>query len=302
MQVHTNMKSIGQPAVIIALILVLLTLVVGCAPETGPSGESQTLVLFATSSDVGLGTARIPLSIRMIDGGRLEDMADLLEVTYSPPDSDEVRLARDLKWRAWPIHGGAYTANMTFDQVGFWSIKVRSLKDDSLFSTGSGILVKSSTDAPDIGDSAPLTPTKIILPGGNLRAITSAPDPDPDLYRISFDEAVSTGLPTVISFSTPGYCQSATCGPQIEVLSQLDNAYQGRAHFIHVEIFDNPEEMLENGDPSIGVEAPVVYEWGFHTEPWTFIIDQSGTVVGRFEGFVTGMEIEEYLLPALFGT
>ena len=162
-----------------------------------------------------------------------------------------------------------------------------------------GILVKSGTEAPDIGEPAPLSSTKTIPPDGNLRSITSDPDPDPDLYAISFDDAVSTGLPTVISFSTPAYCQTGTCGPQTEVLSQLNAAYRGRANFIHVEIFDNPEEMLATGDPSLGIEVPWIIEWGFHTEPWTFVVDGSGIVVGRFEAFTTADEIEEALVRAL---
>ena len=123
-----------------------------------------------------------------------------------------------------------------------------------------------------------------------------------DLLRNScFDAAVATGNPTVISFSTPAYCQSATCGPQTEVLSKLDDKYKGLANFIHVEIFDNPEEMLAAGDPSLGIESPVIHEWEFHTEPWTFVVDVNGIVVGRFEAFVTLEEIEEYLLPVLTG-
>ena len=122
-----------------------------------------------------------------------------------------------------------------------------------------------------------------------------SPRPQPQLL----DDAVATGKPTVITFSTPAYCQLATCGPQTEVLSVLDDAYKGQASFIHVEIFDNPEEMLATGDPSLGIEAPVIHEWEFHTEPWTFVVDGNGIVVGRFEAFASKPEIEEYLTPLL---
>jgi hypothetical protein len=284
------------------LLLVLATL--GCATASDPAHDSEVeaLVVFAAASDVGLGTARIPLNIQMIDGTRFDDKADQLEVTYTAPESDVAHVVENLKWRAWPVRSGTYTATMTFDKVGFWSIKVRSKSDDSLLPAGSGILVKSATEAPNIGDTAPLTPTKTEPADGNLRSITSAPEPDVDLYAISFDEAVASGNPTVISFSTPAYCQSATCGPQVEVLSQLDDKHKGLANFIHVEIFDNPEEMLAAGDPSLGIESPVIHEWEFHTEPWTFVIDGDGTVAGRFEAFVTFDEIEEYLLPVLAGS
>ena len=113
------------------------------------------------------------------------------------------------------------------------------------------------------------------------------------------DDAVRSGRPTVITFSTPAYCQSQLCGPQTEVLSELDDKYKGQANFIHVEIFDNPEEMLAAGDPSLGTENPVIHEWEFITEPWTFLVDQAGFVTARFEAFVTFDEIEENLVAAL---
>jgi hypothetical protein len=289
------------PTLAVLLLAITTIFVIGCSAESQPEdpNEIEALVVFAGTSDIGLGTARIPLNIQMIDGSRIDDAADELIVTYSPPESDEVRTVSDLTWRAWPVRSGVYTATMTFDEVGFWKLKVSSKNDDDIMPAGSGLLVKSATEAPNIGDPAPLSKTKTEPADGNLRSITSAPEPDGDLYAISFDDAVATGNPTVISFSTPAYCQSGTCGPQTEVLSQLDEKYKGRSNFIHVEIFDNPEEMLAAGDPSLGIESSIIHEWEFHTEPWTFVVDGSGIVVGRFEGFVTQGEIEEYLVPML---
>tara|TARA_B100000029_G_scaffold204471_1_gene202424 strand:- start:12197 stop:13072 length:876 start_codon:yes stop_codon:yes gene_type:complete len=264
--------------------------------------NSDELVVFTTASDVGLGTHRIPINMRKGDGTPLMDMASIIEVSYSPTDSMQDQIVDDLKWRKWPIHGGIYTTTMEFNKVGFWTIKVKVKSDELQLSAETGILVKSRTEAPDIGEVAPPTKTKTNPKGANLRFITTAPEPDPDLYSISFDEAVKTGLPTVITFSTPAYCRSGACGPQTEVLSALEDQYKGRINFIHVEIFDNPAEMLNSGDPSVGIESPVIDTWNFHTEPWTFTINNSGIVVGRFEGFVTAEEIVEDLLPILNGT
>jgi hypothetical protein len=227
------------------------------------------------------------------------DIASEIEVSYSPEESNEDQIVKDLKWREWPIHGGIYTTTMEFNKVGFWKIKVKVNSNEIQMSAETGILVKSTAEAPDIGEVAPVTKTKTSPEGTNLRLITTAPEPDPDLYSISFDEAIKTGRPTVISFSTPAYCRSGACGPQTEVLSELEDQYKGQVNFIHVEIFDNPAEMLNSGDASVGIESPVIDTWNFHTEPWTFTINSSGIVIGRFEGFVTAEEIEEYLLPTL---
>ena len=84
--------------------------------------------------------------------------------------------------------------------------------------------------------------------------------------------------------------------------TKLENQYKNQVNFIHVEIFDNPAEMLGSGDASVGIESPVIDTWNFHTEPWTFTISRSGIIVGRFEGFVTAEEIEESLLRMLDAT
>ena len=287
----------------VSLIALVALAAVGCSTESEPVGTMvpNGLIVLAATSDIGLGTARIPLNIQMIDGSRFDDAANDLEVTYTAPDSDEARFVTDLTWRIWPVRSGVYTATMHFDKVGMWKLKVRSKSNENLMPATSGILVRAATEAPNIGDLAPLSKTKTSPADGSLKSISSASEPDSDLYAISFDDAVATGKPTVISFSTPAYCASGTCGPQTEVLGELDDKYKGRANFIHVEIFDNPEEMLAEGDPSLGIESSVIHEWEFHTDPWTFVVDGSGIVAARFEAFVTFDEIEETLLAVLDG-
>ena len=69
------------------------------------------------------------------------------------------------------------------------------------------------------------------------------------------------------------------------------------ANFIHVEIWDNPDEI--QGDMSRARIAPAVEEWGLVTEPWTFILDRNGNVAGKFEAFTTASEIDEELKRVL---
>ena len=291
-------KKIDARILPVLLAAVTVLLFSACLSSEEPE-QQQSLVVFAATSDTAIGSNRVPLNIQLIDGSRYDDQADDLRVTYSPPDSDEEFTVDDLTWRPWPIRTGIYTATMTFDRVGLWNIRISSKSDESLLPASSGVLVKSATESPNIGEPAPLTETKVASSRDDLPKITSDPNPDFDLYQISFDEAVASKKPTVITFSTPAYCQSGTCGPQTRVLGQLEETHRESGNFIHVEIFDNPDEMLANGDPSLGVEFPAIHEWNFNTEPWTFIVDSDGIVQGRYEAFVSKEELEETLLPLL---
>jgi hypothetical protein len=62
--------------------------------------------------------------------------------------------------------------------------------------------------------------------------------------------------------------------------------YRGRANFVHVEIFKDPQARTINA---------TVQEWNLPSEPWTFVVDGSGVVADRFDGITAGEEIEQAL-------
>ena len=68
-------------------------------------------------------------------------------------------------------------------------------------------------------------------------------------------------------------------------------------NYVHIEVIDNPLEL--NGDLSRAIMNPVLNDWGLQSEPWTFVIDASGTIVSKYEGFVGEEEIFESLAPLL---
>jgi hypothetical protein len=131
----------------------------------------------------------------------------------------------------------------------------------------------------------------------DLSRITTDNPPDPDLYQLSIHEALEAGKPLVVVFATPAFCVSATCGPQVEMVSQVKERHLGEANFIHVEVFENPH-LIQGGRPTGGL-APAVEEWGLLTEPWTFVIDREGKVHAKFEQFTPAEEIEEALREVL---
>ena len=127
--------------------------------------------------------------------------------------------------------------------------------------------------------------------------------PDPELYQLTIPEAIISGKPTVIVFATPAFCTSPTCGPQVDTVAELKDLYWDEANFIHVELYDNPEEI--QGDLDKAVLSSLVHDWGFSSiahwfnESWTFLLGRDGRIAQRFEAFATLVELEEALLAAL---
>ena len=297
----------NAPVASLALLTITLLVFVACsgssssgtgspnAPGTTGRSASDSLSILLMARDVEVGDARLPIVVLLADeaGTRLDDRLDELSFTYRYADEESFKPLTAVDWRPWPVRGGAYISETNFDRPGIWEIQV-SHQDSGRTRLGSGFLqVAEDSSAPGPGDSAPRTVTKTASTVDEVRQISSALDPDPRFYAISLDEALVNGRPTVVLFSTPVFCTTQTCGPQLETLGELREVYGDRMDFIHVEIFDNVREMLDSGDRSIGRVAQPVEDWGLITEPWTFFVDANGIVHARFEQFTTFDELAE---------
>jgi hypothetical protein len=97
--------------------------------------------------------------------------------------------------------------------------------------------------------------------------------------------------------ASPAFCTNAVCGPQVDVLSELKDNYKGKAHFIHVDFFDNPAEI--QGDLIRARVSPTVLEWNLPSAEWSFVVNADGTIHRRFEGFAPIDELEDALLEVL---
>jgi hypothetical protein len=88
-----------------------------------------------------------------------------------------------------------------------------------------------------------------------------------------------------VTFATPKFCASRVCGPVVDIVDEVRKRLEGSGvRFIHVEVF-------QNNDPQQGYNR-WMKEWKLPTEPWTFLVDSSGVIQGRFEGLVTADELE----------
>lgn len=281
------------------------TLLVACSggngePVLNNQAPEDGVFLFLISTDAALGVNRMPFALRRADGGRVDVVSDGITMNYSHRDSDLVQTAPAATFRQWPVGNGIFTTQVEYDRVGLWDFTVTlAYTDGTTDEATATTLVKESSSTPEIGSPAPSTASKTGATPEELALITSAANPIPEMYAVSFDDAVTSGKPVVVTFSTPAWCTSQTCGPQVETVDEVRRNHIGEASFIHIELFDNPAVMRESGDPLLGVDSPIVEPWDLPSEPWTFIVDSDGSIAAKFEGYTTASEIEEALAEVL---
>ena len=198
-------------------------------------------------------------------------------------------------FQAWPVSPrGVFTAQLQFDRPGEWGIGAVVTDGEGIERKASArVRVGESSATPAIGATAPRSVSKTLADVDGFSQITTDFEPDTDLYGMTIAEALDADKPLLVVFSTPAYCQTATCGPQLGVVKELKAEYGDRMNFIHIEVYDNPHEI--EGDLSKAVISPTAEEWGLPSEPWTFVVDGDGVIRAKFEAFTTRDELEAAL-------
>ena len=131
--------------------------------------------------------------------------------------------------------------------------------------------VADRASAPSVGALVPKSINKTLHDVDSIADLTTGSLRDPELYEITISQAVSSGNPTVIVFASPAFCSNAVCGPQTEVLQELKDKYREHANFIHVDFYDNPQEI--QGDLDRARLSPLVKEWRLPSSGWTLVGD-----------------------------
>lgn len=252
--------------------------------------------------DLGVGRHRVGFVLTTSEG--LVRVPVLAVESYRHPDGPGGEAegpveAAEARFYEFPFGTrGIYSVPLEFDRAGDWSVRVRFPAPSGDFvTTQFAFAVAEETHAPDIGAPVPASETRTLAVAGSLSMLSTGHEPDAALYQVTIADALESDLPLVVVFASPAFCTNALCGPQVEVLGELAADYEGRANFVHVDLYENPDEI--QGDLSRAIRTPVLEEWGITTDEWTFVVDADGRVAARFEAFVTHEELEAALLDVL---
>ncbi len=266
-----------------------------------PYREGEELNVILATTVLEPGPQRIAFLLTT-GTGLVKDSEVAFTPVYLPDDAPGEETGT--RFNEWPYGTrGTFAAEVDFDRAGTWRLDIAAAGPDA---TGWGMVEVEVADAspvPGLGTIAPLSENKTLGQYGDIALVTTDYSPDLALYELTIREAAQNPRPSVVVFASPAFCTTPTCGPQVDTVSELREKYTGQANFIHVEIYDNPDEI--QGDLSRARFAPTVDEWGltqiphFLNESWTFVLDTEGRILDRFEGFATLIELEESLQGAL---
>jgi hypothetical protein len=186
---------------------------------------------------------------------------------------------------------GLYISRLTFAHPGPWGIELQARDDSGSLATARlTVMVSETSQTPALSSPAPRSRNLVAADVRDLRQIDTSQKPDPRLHRVRIVDAIAQRKPQLIVFATPQFCTSRMCGPVVEIVRQLLPEYNKQVAFAHQEIWQ---------DFASKKVFPTVEEWRLVSEPWIFIVDSDGIIRAKFEGLVTGRELEAALQEVL---
>ena len=291
-----------------------------------PIGSSAVIPLIA-SSELAKGEERFLFTVIDQANHVVADPAVAVHLRFFDLASDPDRPASQSDAVFfWIIEGqrGLYRASATFSAAGQWGAELVISRSEASGSpppdagpAGSSdplaspvtvrivFSVREHPSTPAVGDTAPPADTPTLeTAGGDPLRISTDPDPDLRFYELSIRQALESGRPFLLSFATPAFCQTATCGPTLDVVKQVLADYPTLSA-IHVEPYELAERdgALQRVFDAAGNPQPIpaVRTWGLVSEPYTFLVDAGGRVAARFEGAIDPTELREAIDALLAG-
>ena len=173
--------------------------------------------------------------------------------------------------------GGIYVTTIEASRPGTYWFLAEPVGGRRVQALGT-VVVRARSMAPSVNDRALPTRTPTLAStGGKLAELTTSQTPDRALYERSIAQALAAKEPFVVTFATPQFCQTRTCGPGVDVVSAVrKRPSSAGVRFIHVEIY-------ADNDPAKGVNR-WVKEWRLPTEPFTYVVDRTGVIRTKLEG------------------
>ena len=299
-----------RPIRLTLFMFTFLALLVGCGSAGEPRPVASTATPIATTaapgSTVATSASNIQIAVATDDFlvGRPRVPFILFAGTEQVADAQQVTLtAYDLS-SGTPVAGWVGEATNYSDyavpywigypemaHAGNWGLNATiTLADGTVTNSQFAIAVKEESAIPAIGGLPPASENRTLTTEPDIKKLTSDPTAEPALYQMTIAEALASGRPTVVTFATPAFCETALCSPVVDNVQAVYDELGEQVNFIHIEIYKT-FDPLEIADE--------VNEWGLTSEPWTFVLDEEGLVVARLGGPVSFRELTEELSPLL---
>lgn len=252
------------------------------ASSSTTAGGLAIARVFSPEQPVGI-PVRLPLALADSQGALLDGVPPRIKVRYGP-EAGELSTALDLTRHAQGIPRPYFPLVATFTRPGTWRLQVEV--DGATADTTVTAKPHDQLPAvPGIGDKliSMKTPTKKDRRGVDPICTRQPPCP---FHEKSLDEAMTSGNAVAFLVSTPAFCQTAICGPVLDLLVDRAKDLSATVDFVHAEVYT---------DDTAKTTTDAVRTYGLTDEPALFLALPDGTIQGTLAYTYDGVELDAEL-------
>jgi hypothetical protein len=247
------------------------------------SGNGTVLARFFPDGTFIPGQQRLPIGLGDDNGIVTQGGPDTLTAQVLDGDGNQVgplvtaaRHAKDIPRPYWPFALSLPTAGLYNLRVDYQGHKL-----DAAFS----VTDPAQVAFPKPGDHLiPFdTPT-----ADNARGVKTVCTRNPacPLHDQTLTQALTTGKPVAFMISTPAFCQTASCGPVLDVLlGSRARIGADRFAMVHAEVYADDGQTV----------SPTVAAYKLPFEPTLYLADATGLIRTRIDNLFDSDEVDAAL-------
>jgi hypothetical protein len=253
-------------------------LVLASACGRGGGQAVSTTTTAATPLNLVLGSFQVlsgaeqRVAFGVLDGQKPVLGSTKVEVAFAPvggePGEFSSATRRDDGIEARPL----YVTHHTFDQPGMYTAMARVGRRTA--EAAVQVIDPADSKVPVPGQPLPAVATPTTADSRGVNPICTR-QPACPWHDTSLDVALTEKLPIVMLVATPALCQSAVCGPVLDILLDVKADFESSVRFIHAEVFTD-----NTGKTTTGVVQALRLE----NEPFLFLAGTDGVIRDRFDG------------------
>lgn len=274
-----------------------LTVLAACGGDDGGAddggagevaGPANLLALFAPVGVLIAGPEqRTTFAIADAEGVPVSDLPETLDFSVRSGDEELEVVTATAHTEGIPT--GYYPVRTTFPEPGDYAITT-TYEGEELVPRIFTVAAPADVSIPAPGDvMIPVdTPTQDDARGVDPICTSQPACP---LHDVTLTEALEEGRPTAFLIATPEFCQTALCGPVLDVLLEEVESHPD-IRFLHAEVYADPR-AVDNILEATLAEAPQAYALPF--EPALFLANADTTISARLDNLYDAAELREEL-------
>ncbi|WCO66565.1 hypothetical protein PO878_18870 [Iamia majanohamensis] len=255
----------------------------------GEAGGDLVLVSMLPEGTAAAGSlVRVPLGLGDVNGTLVRDAPARLTFSIEDVDGNEVVSGLEVPRHDAGLPRAYFPVEHTIDAPGFYT--ARSELDGTPLDAAFQVVDPGEVAIPQPGDDIPALTTPTPADPAGVDPICTA-EPQCPLHEVELTSVLGT-QPVALLISTPAFCQTAICGPVLDLFVAAREEFPDVA-FIHAEVYASAAEVEADGLQA--PLAPVVDELGFAFEPDLLLIGADGTLARRLDVIYDEVELRDGL-------